>query len=277
MNQSNTVSKNVLRPVAETFLKSGKINRRNFLSTALLAVPALLVGDGSLVEPQWLETRRVYGGQLGTRFVQFSDVHHKGNHSYLLSVVDKINSLNPDFVCFTGDLMEEKKFLPETLKILSGLKSPVFGVPGNHEYMSRVSFTTIFKCFAATGGAWLMDQQVTVAGGKINLVGSAGLSPRHLPSPPLTGAKNILLIHYPAWAKRLGNRKFDLVLAGHSHGGQVRIPFFGAPFLPSMVDEYDWGLFQSPAGPLYVNAGIGYIGNYDFRLNCRPEITLFEI
>ena len=75
--------------------------------------------------------------------------------------------------------------------------------------------------------------------------------------------KNILLIHYPVWAKKLGGGQFDLMLAGHSHGGQVRIPFYGAIFLPFGVDEYDLGLFQTNAGPLYVNAGIGYIYNYN--------------
>ena len=77
--------------------------------------------------------------------------------------------------------------------------------------------------------------------------------------------------------KRLGDRKFDLVLAGHSHGGQVRVPFYGSLVLPSHVDEYDMGLFQTTAGPLYVNPGIGCVGKYDVRFNCRPEITVIEI
>jgi uncharacterized protein len=260
-------------------MKLGKINRRRFLMTALLAAPVAVAGDGRLVEPTWLETRhiRMDDGQAGVRFVQFSDVHHKGDRAYLQAVVDQINALAPDFTCFTGDLIEEQKFLPETLEIFSGIKSPLFGVPGNHDYWSQANFAPIIQCFAATGGAWLLDQQQTVANGKINLIGSAGLYARSIPAPLNTGAKNILLMHYPAWAKRLGDRKFDLILAGHSHGGQVRIPFYGAPVLPYFVDEYDLGLFQTDAGPLYVNAGIGYISHYNFRLNCRPEITLFEV
>lgn len=245
----------------------------------LLATPVVLAGDGRFVEPTWLETRHVHvnGGQAGVRFVLFSDVHHKGDHAYLQTVVDKINSLAPDFTCFTGDLIEEAKFLTETLNILSGIKSPVYGVPGNHDYWSRANFAEIAKCLAGTGGAWMLNQQQTVAGGKINLIGSANIFPFLIPKAQANGSMNILLLHYPAWTKQLGDRKYDLILAGHSHGGQLRIPFYGAPFLPYNVDEYDRGMFQSPAGPLYVNVGIGYISTFDFRFNCRPEITVFEV
>ena len=78
-------------------------------------------------------------------------------------------------------------------------------------------------------------------------------------------------MHYPAWAKKLGGQQFDLCSPGHSHGGQVRLPFYGPLFVPYGVDEYDLGLYQTPAGPLYVNAGIGYIYGYNFRFNCRPK------
>ena len=88
--------------------------------------------------------------------------------------------------------------------------------------------------------------------------------------------KNILLMHYPAWVKQLDDGPFDLILAGHSHGGQVRIPFYGPLIVPHMVDEYDLGLFQTAAGPLYVNPGIGWYP-VPIRFNCRPEITVFEI
>jgi uncharacterized protein len=92
---------------------------------------------------------------------------------------------------------------------------------------------------------------------------------------PKPGVKNILLLHYPLLAERLAN-KFDLMLAGHSHGGQVRIPFYGALVLPFWVGRYDLGMFRLPAGPLYVNPGLGWLA-VPIRFNCRPEITVFEI
>ena len=262
----------------DAFMKPRKISRRAFLAAGLLAAPCVVVADAGWLEPQWVKIRRLRlaQGKPGLRFVHFTDLHHKGDRAHTQSVVDMINSLKPDFVCFTGDIMEEGKFLPEALEILSGIKAPMYGVPGNHDYWSRAPFGDISKCFAATGGGWLVDERCVIAGEKINLVGMARLGPAHpLPSTD-PGMKNILLMHYPAWVKLLRGQKFDLMLAGHSHGGQVRIPFYGPIMVPYGVDEYDLGLFQTEAGPLYVNPGIGWYP-VPIRFNCRPEITVIEI
>ena len=263
-------------------MKLSKLSRRRFLAilgAAAVCMPLAAVADAKWIETTRLKIRRlrIGDGKPAHRLVHFSDLHHKGDRKYLQSVVNAINSLAPDFVCFTGDIIEEPKFLPEALEFLSRVKSPMFGVPGNHDYWSKISFEPIFKCFAATGGAWLPDRSQSTADGKINIIGASCSHANQALSPLNPSMKNILLFHYPIWAKKLGGRKFDLMLAGHSHGGQIRIPFYGAPVLPFGVDEYDLGLFQTKSGPLYVNPGIGYIGDNNFRLNCRPEITVIGI
>lgn len=259
-------------------MKFEKINRRRFIAAVLLAAPAAVLADATLVEPTRVEVRRRRLNDNPThRIVQFSDLHHKGDRNYLQSVVAKINSVDPDFVCFTGDLIEQRQFLPEVLEVLSGVKAPIFGVPGNHDYWSGASFAPIRECFSSTGGAWLLDERCEIAGGRIHLTGITCLRAGHVVGSSDPRATNILLLHYPAWAKKLGHQKFDLLLAGHSHGGQVRIPFYGAPVLPFGVDEYDLGLFQTPAGLLHVNPGIGYVAGCEFRFNCPPEITVLEI
>ena len=69
----------------------------------------------------------------------------------------------------------------------------------------------------------------------------------------------------------------DLILAGHSHGGQVRLPFIGPLLLPSGVGPYDYGCYDTPGGPLSVSAGIGTLSSFPIRWNCPPEITLVTI
>ena len=262
--------------------KLKKTSRRRFLAAfgaALVCAPFAGAADAKWIEPTWLKVRRVRigSGQPAHRLVHFSDLHHKGDRKYLQTVVNIINSLAPDFVCFTGDIVEERKFGAEALEAFSGIKAPMFGVPGNHDFWSGIPFELVRKCFAATGGAWLMGESREIAGGEINLIGLMCLSQAQPVPPSKSQAKNILLMHYPAWMKHRADRKFDLLLAGHSHGGQVRIPFYGPLLLPYGVDEYDMGLFQTEAGPLYVNPGIGYIGDNNFRFNCRPEVTVIEI
>ena len=259
-------------------MKPGLFNRRRFLLGSLLASPFLVMADARLLEPEWVKVRRLQptARKPTHRLVHFTDVHHKGDRAYLLSVVKKINALSADLVCFTGDLIEEKQHLTEALEILSGIKSPLYGVPGNHDYWSKAVFAEIGKTFAATGGGWLLDEQRVTADGKICLIGETCLSFKHPPPKLNPATRNILLMHYPAWVKNLGAQRFDFLLAGHSHGGQVRLPFYGPIFVPFGVEQYDLGLFQTACGPLYVNPGIGWFP-VPIRFNCRPEITVMEL
>lgn len=208
--------------------------------------------------------------------MHLTDIHHKGDVAYLRLVVRQINAASPEFVCFTGDLIEEGKYLPEALEVLAGIKAPLYGVPGNHDFWSKVPFEGIAKCFKASGGQWLLDQQTVTADGQFSILGAAWLDPKHGPLNGHPATKSIFLMHYPAWVDKFHDQKFDLLLAGHSHGGQVRLPFYGPLILPFGVNQYDLGMFHTPAGPLYVNPGIGWFP-VPIRFNCRPEITIFEI
>ncbi|MCC6820006.1 MAG: metallophosphoesterase [Verrucomicrobiota bacterium] len=259
-------------------MKVCKVNRRRFILAGLLLSPCMLYADARWIEPSWLKVRRLRLAKEkpSHRLIHFTDLHHKGDRAYGEAMVKTINSLSPDFVCFTGDLIEDGAHLAEALEILSEIKSPLYGVPGNHDYWSKVPFDGITKIFAATGGGWLLDQQVRTQDGKVNIIGASCLSATQPPMPAVPGVKNIFLMHYPAWVKKLGHHRYDVLLAGHSHGGQVRIPFYGPVVVPFGVDEFDLGLFQTPCGPLYVGSGIGWF-LWPMRFRCRPEITVIEI
>lgn len=251
-------------------------SRRRWIACGVGGLALGTAADGFLWEPGWLKVHRLRPSAPSPthRFVHFTDVHHKGDRGWLERVVRHINAQNPDFVCFTGDIVEDARFLPEALELLQGIRAPLYGVPGNHDYWANVDFDVVARSFAATGGQWLMDKEVLLRDGRINLIGATCTrAPDVRPRP---GVKNLLLIHYPFWVERLSAVKFDLILAGHSHGGQVRLPFFGAVLVPGGVGRYDLGWFETPAGPLYVGSGIGWF-YLNVRFNCRPEITVFEI
>ncbi len=155
-----------------------KFSRRRFLLGAVLAAPLLTVADGKWLEPTWVKVRklRLRLGKPTHRFVHFTDVHHKGDRAYLLSVVRKINALAPEFVCFTGDLIEETKYFREALELLGGIKSPLYGVPGNHDYWCKANFEVIGKTFAATGGSWLRDEEAEPIPGQFTIHGATAVS-----------------------------------------------------------------------------------------------------
>ena len=115
--------------------KLRKLSRRHFITSLFLAAPGAVVAQARLVEPDWLKISRLrLSDQPTHRFVYFTDLHHKGDRDYAQMVVKNINQLAGEFVCFGGDLVEDGKFLTEALEILSGIKAPLYGVPG-HAYV----------------------------------------------------------------------------------------------------------------------------------------------
>lgn len=249
--------------------------RRRFLAGGL-ALGAALPAYARGVEPGWLKVRQrnLPGAGPATgrplRFAHFTDIHFKGQEDRLREAVETVNRLAPDFACFTGDLVEEAGHVEPALRLLSAIRCPLYGVAGNHDHWADVDFDRYREVFAATGGRWLMDEALDLPGSNVRLL---GLDHRFSPLRPEPGRFNLVLMHYPGWARELPWRG-DLLLAGHSHGGQVRIPGYGALIEPEGTDGYDLGWFETASGPLYVNPGLGTFF-LDVRLFCRPEITVF--
>lgn len=250
-----------------------RITRRRFLGLSALALPAALGADSAARETTTLRVTKLNLGPTDCRFVHFSDFHYKGDADFAADVVRTINELTPEFVCFTGDLVEEARFAPEALAFIREIRAPVYGAPGNHDYQCDVPFSEYAAAFTATGGAWLANNSVLLPDRDLELIGFGRRGVHAFTEPK--AKRQILLLHYPQVANGLG-RHFDLILAGHSHGGQIRLPLFGALVLPRGVGHYEHGYYETPGGPLYVNAGIGTY-RIPFRWNCRPEITVVTI
>ena len=250
-----------------------KISRRKFLGLSALALPAVIGADSAALETTALRVKKLRHGAGNCRFVHFSDFHYKGDADYAAAVVRSINDLAPDFVCFTGDVVEEARFGPAAFEFIREINAPVYGTPGNHDYQSGVPHSDFVEAFGATGGAWLVDQSTLLARHDLEVVGYGPQGTSGFRAP--RAGRQILLLHYPQVANDVG-RRFDLILAGHSHGGQVRLPILGALVLPRNVGHYELGYYETPNGPLYVNAGIGTY-HIPFRWNCPPELTLITM
>ncbi len=238
---------------------------------------ALLVFYAVKIEPTWIQERTVVlGSPARVRCIHITDIHYRGDRRYLERVVEQVNALPGDFVCLTGDIVEDLPFLDEALDILAGVSKPMYGVRGNHDCWDAAAVAALRDCCRSTGGDWLLDESVLVLDGRVEVIGSTGRLSR-LPAPKSgSPAARVLLVHDPIAAARITNAQFDVILAGHTHGGQVRIPGKGALLDLVLVGELDLGLFRTQAGPLYVNPGIGTFA-VPARFGCRPEITIIEL
>ncbi len=251
---------------------------------AILALAALAVAYAFCVEPTWIATRTISLGAPPrsqsalprVRIAHITDIHYAGDRAYLQRVVSRINQTSADIVCFTGDLAEEARYVDEAVQILWNVHKPMYGVRGNHDCWDSTTMAKIAQCFASTGGRWLVDERAVVLGGRVEIVGSTGRPDLKPIAPQATSQIHVLLVHYPQVADALNGATIDLILAGHTHGGQVCLPFYGPILDLPHVGNYDRGLFHTPAGPLYVNPGLGTYAVHA-RFGCRPEITVIEL
>lgn len=248
-----------------------RITRRQFLKRSMLCLGALGAADGFAFEPRWLRTTHLDYSHLkwGKRIVHFTDSHHRGG-PHLKRTLAAVMSHQPDLVMFTGDLVDSgMKHWQHALDQIAALPVPVFGVVGNHDPESPAAMDAARRAFAATGGAWLEDQRHDA--GPFVIHGTTTLNLPHI----YETKPKLLLCHYPAVATQGAPRPYDLILAGHSHAGQIRLPGIGPLLLPGWVKPYVYGQYDTPLGRLFVSAGTGCSG-IPIRLFCRPEIVVIR-
>ena len=261
--------------MARLFLSSCR--RVAIALVAIGAVAGLCLLYARFVEPTWLSVKTIsLSNPPVVTLIHISDIHYKGDRKYLSKVVKIINTTKADFVCFTGDLVEEKEYLSECMTILSAINKPLYGVPGNHDDWALVRSKDVAAQFAVTGGKWLTNGDTVTYSNKVDIVGERIPKEARIDRDGVPVRKTLLLSHYPSIVARTPKGVYDLILAGHTHGGQVRIPFVGNPVLSKSDTTYARGLFHTEAGLLYVNSGIGTF-YWPVRFRCRPEITIIQL
>jgi predicted MPP superfamily phosphohydrolase len=243
---------------------------------------------GYFVEPYWVDVRHVEikTGKLKETeltIVQISDLHCDEKIRNENTLPEIINALSPDVIVFTGDSLNTPRALPIFKKMMSAMKAK------NGKYAVRGNFDVWYwkeiDLFGETGFVELDGQTVTLSKGheKFTLSGLSANNSSAASSflnslPPDT--YNILLFHYPGINEELGEIGIDLFLSGHTHGGQVALPFYGAVVTFSKYGKkYESGRYDLTGKVLYVNRGIGMEGGIAPRLRflARPEITVLHI
>jgi len=246
-----------------------KMTRRQLLAGISGGCAALIAAE-AFIEPYMIEQTFLDKSDLslGKRILHFSDLHFKGSLDYGRKVVELINGNKPDLVCFTGDLVEygSSRYLQQALELFKAIRAPCYSVLGNHDPGDSQALEQYERALSATGGKLLRNERLDL--GNFVLHGVSSIRPLQ----DKEAKKKILLCHYPAVGNIELEQKYDLILCGHSHGGQVRMPFFGALIVPWGVGGFVEGYYRAAAGDLYVNRGVGEF-LIPIRMFCRPELT----
>ena len=276
---------------------------RRFLKIAMPAIWAIEPAFTRLnrrllpprVRPDWVEVKQVslVLPRLAPEFhdyrlVQISDLHTDVSltQAHLAHVVELTNEQQPDLIAITGDFVsyEALPYMHEVTAAFSRLtpRDATVAILGNHDYWTDVTF--IRQALRQGGMIDLNNAVYTVRRGEARLH-VAGVDDfwenqarldEVLAQLPADGAA-ILLAHEPDFADiSAATRRFDLQLSGHSHGGQVIIPFWGPLATPPYSLKYPLGCYRVGDMWLYTNRGLGE-SSIRVRINCRPEITVFTL
>ena len=271
-----------------------------------LAALAQLCGSALVVYAFWIEPHRVHvtrqhlqsaklkPGAPPLRVLHLSDLHVERVTARERQVVELARALKPDVICISGDFLNlsnvnDPVAWEHTRAILRDLSAPlgVYVVTGSPPIDKPAVMPQLFDGLANIH--WLNDERVTLDhhGQPIDVV---GITCTHKPTVDGASLDNILhgdpddftilLYHTPDLAPVAAAQGVDLQLSGHTHGGQVRLPFFGALYTSSLYGKkFEAGRYQVGALTLYVSRGIGLEGKGAPRARflCPPEIILWEI
>ncbi len=266
---------------------TGRWTRRGVLSLAGAGIGGM--AWGTFVEPYWIETThvrisspRLAGSSRPIRLVHISDLHCDAQARAEDSLVARVAECSPDLIVFTGDCVNAPEGLANfrrCMKALVGI-APTFAVKGNWDRWFGIT-----DHFAGTGVQELRGQWRTldVAGAKVHVgglaVGDDTRLEETLAAAPRDGFR-LFLYHYPDLIYRVAPSGMDLYCAGHTHGGQIALPWFGAIVTLSQFGKrFERGLYTVQNTHLYVNRGIGMEGGPAprMRLFAKPEVTCIDL
>jgi uncharacterized protein len=256
----------------------------------LASAGLLCVAYGYFIEPYWLSVTHVRinspklpKGARPVRIAHISDLHSDPQPRLEPRLIQAIAAEQPDIIVFTGDSINSPAGLPVFRECLTRLAkiAPTFVVRGNWDvwYWSNLNLFEGTGAQELNGRASLLD----IRGTPIWVSGVAVEDERMMDQalgaiPP--EAFKVFLYHYPDLIAEAARQKVDLYCAGHTHGGQIALPFYGALVTFSKYGKrYESGLFREGETWLYVNRGLGMEGGHSPRVRfwARPEVTVIEI
>ena len=261
---------------------------------AAVAGVALLLAGATGISTFWprvcqleVDVRGLPADLDGLRILHITDLHSRSAEAPRVDITRLVRELEFDLVALTGDLIDyDLRHLTPVLKLVGRLApdTPVLSVAGNHDWSHGGGRLT--EQLEAVG-AESLENAATVLdlpGGLLTAVGVSdafsGRADIEAAFCDVDAEFALVLTHDPAIFPELARRPgSSLVLAGHTHGGQIKIPGVATLYAPGQGfgPAYGHGLYREGAHRLYVSAGVGYTGILPFRLGIRPEIAVVTL
>lgn len=251
---------------------------------------ARYIGTMGLITKEYtIKDNKIPSSFDGLKIVHFSDLHYKRaiNEEKVEKIVKEINLINPDIVVFTGDLIDKditptKDDYEFLIKSLSKIKSKYgkYSVLGNHDYEEKEE---ILKVFQKSNFKYLENEydiiyknsEKLLIGGLGNITYGEDFIDEISSSE--TVDYQITLVHEPDVSDEIVKyTNTNLILAGHSHNGQVRLPIIGAIIKPSYAEKYYDEHYKIKDTNLYISSGIG-VSTLNYRLFNHPSINFYRI
>jgi uncharacterized protein len=218
----------------------------------------------------------------GCRIAFLTDTHVAPfvRRDFYRDIVKRVNAFEPDVVLFGGDFVSFRRHIPLAARVLfEGLEAlERYAVLGNHDYWA--SAEELQRELGARGVKFLTNESVMLRG----VLPLVGIDEIYRGSPDVekafahagTTGPCIAISHHPDIIDLVESRRIDLLLCGHTHGGQIRFPFFGPVVVPSMHEgDFASGFHRVRNVLMYVSRGIGALP--PVRLLCRPEVAVFTL
>lgn len=278
---------------------SKKIKRSILLIATLVGCSIFLFLQNNLISITEIKitSSKIPSSFKGYKILQISDLHNKkfGDNQDVL--IQKMKSIDPDIIAITGDLIDSKSYDAEvSMQLIREMvkKYPLYFVTGNHEQWSG-KYNSLEKELKKYGVNVLRNEHVVIRKGEqeINLLGiddpefgTGNRDEGNIIIDEIKKAKiemqpdryNVLLSHRPEFIKEYTNERLDLVLSGHAHGGQVRLPFIGGLVAPNqgVLPKYTAGLYVEQNTSMVVSRGLGN-SIIPQRILNRPEIVVVQL
>ncbi len=233
----------------------------------------------------------------GFKILQISDLHNKKFGDSQETLIQKVKIINPDIIAITGDLIDSKSYDSEvSMELIRELvkKYPVYFVTGNHEKWSG-KYNDLEKELKKHHVTVLRNEHVSIQKGeqKINLLGiddpefvTGNRDEGNVVKDEIIKAKfemqpdtyNVLLSHRPEFLTEYADEQIDLVLSGHAHGGQIRLPFIGGLVAPNqgVLPTYTADLYEKQNTSMVVSRGLGN-SIIPQRIFNRPELVVVQL